>query len=95
MRKSELARELAVSEKIHLSTATKAVDGILRIIKEALAKDEDVTLRGFGTLSTLQREARPAIDFQTKEPITIPAHRTVKFKISKELKEILNNGTVD
>lgn len=95
MTKNDLAREVAVSEKLHLSTAVKAVDGIFRVIKETLAKGEDVTLRGFGTLSVVQREERNAVHFKTKEPIVVPAHRSVKFRISKELKEQLNNGTVD
>lgn len=95
MTKNDLAREVAVSEKLHLSTSVKAVDGILRVIKETLAKGEDVTLRGFGTLSVVQREERNAVHFKTKEPIVVPAHRTVKLRISKELKEQLNNGTVD
>ena len=94
MTKNDLTKELAVSEKLHLSTAVKAVDGIVRILKESLARGEDVTLRGFGTLSPVKREERQARHFSTGEPITIPAHRTVKLKISKELKTILNNGTV-
>lgn len=95
MTKNDLAREVSVSERLHLSTAVKAVDGIIRVIKEALAKGEEVTLRGFGTLSVVQREERNAVHFKTKEPIVVPAHRTVRIRISKELKEQLNNGTVD
>lgn len=93
MTKNDLAREVSVSEKLHLSTAVKAVDGIFRVIKETLAKGEEVTLRGFGTLSVVQREERNAVHFKTQEPIVVPAHRSVKFRISKELKEQLNNGT--
>lgn len=95
MTKNELAKEVAVSEKLCPSTAFKAVDGVLRVIKEALAKGEEVTLRGFGTLSVVKREERNAVHFKTKEPIVVPAHNTVKFRTSKELKEMLNNGTVD
>lgn len=95
MTKNDLAIEASVSEKLHLSTAVKAVDGIIRVIKEALAKGEEVTLRGFGTLSVVQCEERNAVHFKTKEPIVVPAHRTVRIRISKELKEQLNNGTVD
>ena len=84
MTKNDLARELAVSEGLHLSTAVKAIDGTIRILKESLAKGEDITLRGFGTLSITECAER-----------TIPAHRSVKFRISKELKEQLNNGAVD
>lgn len=95
MTKNELAKEVAVSEKLCLSTAFKAVDGVLRVIKDALGKGEEVTLRGFGTLAVVKREQRNAFHFKTKEPIVVPAHNTVKFRISKELKELLNNGTVD
>ena len=69
MTKNDLAREVAVSEKLLLSTAVKAVDGALRVIKETLAKGEEVTLRGFGTLSVVQREERNAVHFKTKKPI--------------------------
>ena len=92
MTKNDLAKEVAVSEKLHLSTAVKAVDGIIRVIKEALAKGEEVTLRGFGTISVVDCAERNAVHFTTKEPITIPAHRSVKLRISKELKNILNDG---
>lgn len=95
MTKNDLARELAVSEGLHLSTAVKAIDGTIRILKESLAKGEDITLRGFGTLSITECAERKAVHFATKEPITIPAHRSVKFRISKELKDQLNNGAVD
>ncbi len=95
MTKNELIKELAVSEELHLSTAVKAVDGVIRVMKEALAKGEEIALRGFGTLSPVRHEMRNAINVKTKEPIVVPAHTSVKFKISKELKATLNNGTVD
>lgn len=94
MTKNELAKEVAVSEKLTLSTAFKAVDGVIRVMKETLAKGEDVTIRGFGTLSVTECAARKALHFATKEPIIVPAHRSVKFRTSKELKESLNNGTL-
>lgn len=86
MTKNELAKEVAVSEKLCLSTAFKAVDGILRVIKETLAKGEEVNIRGFGTLSVVECAERNAVHFKTKEPIVVPAHRSVKLRISKELK---------
>ena len=91
MTKIDLARELAVSEKLHLSTAVKAIDGIIRIVKESLIKGEDITLRGFGTIAVVNREERTGHHFQTGEPVTIPAHRAVKIKVSPELKNALNN----
>ena len=95
MRKNELARELAVSEKLHLSTAMKAIDGLVCIVKEALSQGEEITIRGFGTLSVVHREERKGRNPQTGEEVTVRAHRIVKFKPSKEFKTILNeDGTM-
>lgn len=91
MTKNELAKELAVSEKLTLSTAFKAVDGVIRIIKENLANGNDIFLRGFGTLAVVECKERNAVNFATKEPIVIPAHKSVKFKPGKELKTQLNS----
>ena len=90
MNKRQLENELATSAKLPLSTAVKAIDGLIRIAKEKLAEGEEVSIRGFGTLSVVQREERIGRNPQTGEEKTIPAHRTVKFKISKEFKETLN-----
>ena len=93
MTKNDLARELAVSANLHLSTALRAVDGMVRILKESLSRGEEVSLRGFGTLTPVKREERSATHFKTKETIVIPAHRSVKFKIGKELKDRLNSSS--
>lgn len=91
MNKYELAKELAVSENLHLSTSVKAVDGIIRILMETLASGENVTLRGFGTLLSVDCPARNAVHFISKEPIVVPAHRTVRFRPGQELKDRIND----
>lgn len=98
MTKNDLARELAVSEGLHLSTATKAVDGLIKIVKNSLAKGEDIRIRGFGTIAVVRLNARKAIDFRTKEPITLAARNIVKIRPYNELKKLLNHrdyGTMD
>ena len=91
MTKHQLENELATSARLPLSTAVKAIDGLIRIVKEKLAEGEEISIRGFGALSVIHREERKGRNPQTGEEKTIPAHRTVKFKISKEFKETLNN----
>lgn len=90
MTKNELAREVAVSEHLHLSTAVQAIDGAIRVIKDALMKGDVVVLRGFGTISTVQCKERTAHNFQTGKPCVIPAHRSVKLMASKQLVKFLN-----
>ncbi len=90
MTKNELVREVAVSEKLLLSTATQAVDGIIRVIKQTLAKGEPVIIRGFGTFQPYQCNERPARNFKSGKPCVIPEHRSAKFRISKDLVKCLN-----
>lgn len=63
MEKVDLTQELAVSEKLHLSTAVKAVDGIIRILNEALAsqwKDPKVELPEDGETVLIREHYRSA-----------------------------------
>lgn len=69
MTKNELAREVSVSEKLHISTTVKAIDGTLRVIKEALAKGEVVIIRGFGTFTPVEVAERTAHNFNTGKPL--------------------------
>lgn len=92
MTKNELAREVSVSEKLHLSTTVKAIDGTLRVIKEALAKGEVVVIRGFGTFNPVEVAERTARNFKTGKPLVIPAHTSVKLRASKELVKAINEG---
>ena len=94
MTKNELAKELAVSGKMPLSTAVMAIDGAVRVIKESLAKGEDITIRGFGTLAVVNVAEKTARNISTGETVMVPAHKTVKFKTSKELRQLLNNGSL-
>lgn len=86
MTKNELAKEVAVSEKLHLSTTFQAVDGILRVIKQTLSKGEPVIIRGFGTFQPTECKERHARDFKT----VIPAHKSAKFRVSKDFIKFLN-----
>lgn len=91
MNKHQLENELATSAKLPLSTAVRAIDGLIRIAKEKLAEGEEISIRGFGSLSVVNRDERKGRNPQTGEEKTIPAHRSVKFRLSKEFKETLNN----
>ena len=91
MNRHSLANELAVSERLTLSTAVKAVEGVIRIVRETLAKGDEIYLRGLGTIAVVRREAKTAHDFHTGTPINVPAHLTAKLRVSPELKKLLNS----
>lgn len=91
MKKQDLIDHLTYNCGLRGDSAIHAVNGVIEAVSSALTRGEDVSLRGLGTLSVVQREARDGIHFRTKEPIVVPSHKAVKFKPCRELKEQLNN----
>ncbi len=65
--------------------AKKALEATLEAITTALKADDKVALIGFGTFATSERPERQGINPATKETITIPAKKVVKFKAGSDL----------
>lgn len=71
----------------------QAVDIILDTIVEALAEGRRVEIRGFGSFSVRQRNARTTKNPRTGIIMNIPARKALHFTMSKSLKEpLLKNG---
>jgi len=60
-------------------------------ITSRLAEGGRVELRGFGTFSTRQREARTGRNPRTGEAVSVPAKKVPYFKPGKEMRERLNS----
>lgn len=85
MNKTDLVNIIAERAGLNKVAAKAALDVCLDAIGEALATDDKVQLIGFGTFSVVEKPERIGINPRTKEKITIPAKRTVKFKPVGEL----------
>ena len=87
MNKTELVN--AIAEKANLSKvqAKAALEASIEAIAEELAKGEKVALIGFGTYSVVEKAERTGINPATKEKITIPAKKVIKFKAGAELEK--------
>ena len=83
MNKTELIEALAGKSGLTKADAGRAVDGVMEIITEALAKGESVTLVGFGTFSVGERAARVGRNPQTGAEIQIPESTALTFKAGK------------
>jgi len=64
-------------------------DLLFELMSEALAEDDKVTVPNFGTFQVTARPARAGRNPATGEAITISASKSVRFKVSKNLKEAL------
>ena len=65
--------------------AKKALDATLEAITNAVKAGDKVALVGFGTFDVTERAERQGINPATKETITIPAKKVVKFKAGADL----------
>lgn len=95
MTKNDIAVELQKRIDIPKSTAISTVEALTDIIADAFCNGDSIFIRGFGTLEVKLMSPKKSHNFITGESIIAPAYRTVKFKISKQLKTRMNNGTVD
>jgi DNA-binding protein HU-beta len=91
MHKTELIEAVAKKAGISKADADKAVNSTLEVIKEQLAKGENVTITGFGTFEVRQAAARKGINPQTKEKIDIPAKKRAAFTAGSELRKAVSS----
>nr|WP_306531899.1 HU family DNA-binding protein [Bilophila wadsworthia] len=72
--------------------ADDALSAVLKIIKSTLIAEGKVKFVGFGVFEVVDVPARQCRNPQNGEPITLPAHKAVRFRPGKELKEAVNRG---
>ena len=89
MNKTDLVEKIAAGAGLSKNDSKKALEASIVAIKDALAAGDKVALVGFGTFSVTERGAREGINPATKEKITIPAKKQVKFKAGSDFAEAL------
>ena len=87
MTKAELVDGIVVKTGIMKKDVEAVVGAFTEVVKETLAKGDDVTLVGFGTFSVTDRAARTGKNPQTGKAIQIAAKKAPKFKAGKGLKD--------
>ena len=89
MTKAELI-DIVANETGNTKANTDAViKATFKAIQEALAEGEKFQYIGFGTFSVKTRPARMGLNPRTKEKVSIPESKAVKFSAAKTLKESL------
>lgn len=90
MTRQDLIDHLTNNCGLHRSSAIRAVNGVINKITDALVAGETVTLRGFATIKPVEKARKIGRNMNNDTVVVIPAHRSVKFVVSKELKDKLN-----
>ena len=87
--KAEMVERVAELTGYPKTQVAMTYDLLFELMSEALAEDDKVTVPNFGTFQVTQRPARAGRNPATGEAITIAASKSVRFKVSKNLKEAL------
>ena len=90
MNKAELIEAVAEQADMTKADAGRAVEAVVSTITNAMKKQDDVSLIGFGTFTVRDRAARAGRNPQTGETIQIAAAKVPAFKAGKALKDAVN-----
>ena len=90
MNKGELIAALAAKTEKTKKESEAALNGILEVIAESMAKGEKAQLIGFGTFEAKSRPARVARNPRTGDSVKIAACKAPAFKAGKALKDAVN-----
>ena len=89
MNKLDLVNAVSEACSISKKDADAAITALLLEVGKALERKEEVKLSGFGTFLVKDRKRRVGTIPGTNTKINIPNTKTVAFKPSKQLKELV------
>ena len=81
MTKAEIVNEIAQQTGIDKQTIMRTVEAFMVTVKDALANDEEVFLRGFGSFIIKKRAQKTGRDISKNTSIIIPEHN-IRFSLS-------------
>ena len=86
MTKAEIVKEVSKNTGIENATVSAVVERFMATVKGALAKYENVYLRGFGTFAVQTRAQKTARNITKNTTVIIPEHKVPTFKPCSEFK---------
>ncbi len=90
--KGDVINAIAEQAGISKKEATAAFDAFVGYISEMCQRGDRCAIPGLGSFSVTDRKAREGRNPRTKETITIPASKNVRFKAGKDLRDVLNTA---
>jgi DNA-binding protein HU-beta len=83
MTKADIVNEISKNTGIAKDDVLKTVEAFMDCVKDSLAQNENVYLRGFGSFIVKKRAEKTARNISKNVTIKIPAHNIPAFKPAK------------
>ena len=83
MTKADIVNSISQKTGIDKPTVLNIVEAFMTSVKESLANEENVYLRGFGSFILKKRAQKTALNISKNTTIIIPEHNIPAFKPAK------------
>ena len=83
MTKADIVNEIAKSTGVEKVQVQQSVEAFMESVKDSLAENNNVYLRGFGSFIIKKRATKVARNISKNTTITIPEHNIPAFKPAK------------
>jgi|TARA_B110000914_G_C15356666_1_gene396519 integration host factor subunit alpha len=94
IKKADIVEHLHATLGLNKTESKEVVENFFAEIAEALVKNEDVKLSGFGNFELLNKKERPGRNPKTGEPVTISARKVVTFRAGQKLRKRISSQDV-
>ncbi len=94
MTKIDIINRVAEQTGLPKQDADTAIETIIALVKDSLAKEEPVILRRFGSFQTRSKNPRIGRNPKTGEEAEISARRVIRFKAGKYFKQAVNDQAI-
>lgn len=89
MTKADIVLKISAETGIDKATALQVVEAFMSTVKDSLANNEEVFLRGFGSFILKTRKQKVARNISKNTSMIIPEHKIPAFKPSKTFSETI------
>ena len=83
MTKADIVNEVAKATGIEKIAVQNVIESFMESVKDSLAKDNNVYLRGFGSFIVKKRAKKTARNISKNTTLIIPEHNFPSFKPAK------------
>ena len=87
MTKADIVNEIAKTTGIDKASVLETVEKFMETVKDSLANNENVYLRGFGSFVVKTRSQKTARNISKGTTLIIPEHKIPAFKPAKVFME--------
>ena len=91
MTKAELVSKISLNTGVEKLTTLAIVESMMSEIKDSIAENESVFLRGFGTFKAKKRAQKTGRNIKKNTTIIIPEHHIPSFKPAKSFTQEVKN----